>query len=76
MYHRIENVYVVEYCLSDCLRQQQQPIPDQGSHSSEQADSFPSHRQEVIISQSTQGFFKHIFGNCLGTKCHMLKSFF
>lgn len=35
---------------------------------SEQANSFSSYCQEVIISQGTQCFFKHIFGNCLWGK--------
>lgn len=35
---------------------------------SEQTNSFSSYCQEVIISQGTQCFFKHIFGNCLWEK--------
>ena len=32
---------------------------------SEQAHRLPSYRQEVVIRQGTQRFFKHILGNCL-----------
>lgn len=32
---------------------------------SEQAHRLPSYRQEVIIRQGTQRFFKHILGDCL-----------